>query len=149
MEINGPAHLDSENTTFAFSAVIGMSDGQDGDIFQIHVEVTNNGQPINYSSSMETYKSVSSECVWLDYNRSCHSQLKTDNLRVKFECKDLSYNPSKTVFFKSCGFHIEQRYEEKAIGLMDGVELSKRCRDDDGDGNLESNMYPQQKRDKR
>jgi hypothetical protein len=50
------------------------------------------------------------------------AQLKTDNLRVKFKCED-SYprKPSDLVFFKSCGFHLQQLYEEKAIALMDGI----------------------------
>jgi hypothetical protein len=45
------------------------------------------------------------------------------------------------MFFKSCGFHLIRRHEEKVVDLMDGGQLSKRPHDDDDDGN-----FPQQKR---
>jgi hypothetical protein len=133
IDINGPVHLDSESTTFAFFAVIGVRDAQVERSFRIDVKVFNINGQLLYSR----FSYARSNCVW--FNTSpYHSQLKTDNFRVKFEFT----NP--LAFFKSCGFHIEQRYEEKSKCLMDGVQLSKRRRDDDG--NLESNFYPQQKR---
>jgi hypothetical protein len=85
-----------------------------------------------------------SDHVYLHYSGSHHSQLKMDNLRVLFTFE------TGDAYFKSCGFHLEHRCEEKAICIMDGVQLPmKRRRDDDGDGddsNWESNWYPQQKR---
>ncbi|XP_059451016.1 disease resistance protein RPV1-like [Corylus avellana] len=131
IDINGPVHLDSENTTFAFFAVIGVRDAQLERSFRFDVKVSNINGQLFYSR----FSYARSNCVWFNTS-SYHSQLKTDNFRVKFEFT----NPS--AFFKSCGFHIEQRYEEKSKCLIDGVQLSKRRHDDDG--NLE--LYPQQKR---
>jgi hypothetical protein len=42
---------------------------------------------------------------------------------------------------------MENRNEEEAIDLIDGVQLSKRCRDDDDDDeDNDDNLEPQQKR---
>ncbi|XP_059454810.1 disease resistance protein Roq1-like [Corylus avellana] len=134
----GPLHFDSLNTTFAFFAVIGTTnDGQDARLFEIVVEVFNNGPQIHFEYTSK------SDHVCLNYEDSYHRQLKTDNLRVKFKFK----YPSIPVFFKSCGFHIEPRYKGKATCLTGGVQLSKRHHDDDDAGSLESNnWYPQKRR---
>jgi hypothetical protein len=79
------------NTRFVFSAVFGTGDVQVKIFLQFHVEVINNGQSIYSRWSDFIPNSAGSDHVWLDYRRvkfSHHSQLKTDNLRVKFTCKD-------------------------------------------------------------
>ncbi|XP_059454645.1 disease resistance protein Roq1-like [Corylus avellana] len=136
-----PLHFDYENARFAFFAVIRKMDGQDEGFFQIDVKFLNNGQKIERDSSTVTYASAKSDHVWLNYRGSYHSHLKTDNLQVIFELKNQFRVLSASGFFKSCGFHIEDRYEEKATSLMDGVQLSKRRRDDDDAGNIEPNWY--------
>ncbi|GLT52987.1 hypothetical protein SLA2020_262870 [Shorea laevis] len=150
IDISEPVHLDLdlENTRFAFCAVIGEEDVQDEARFQISVQVINNGQEIYSGVSFARLNLAGSDHVWLDYHGSHHSQIKTGNLLVKFRFRDILYGkPSKSVFFKSCGFHLEHRYEEKAIDSMYGIQHSKRRRDDDDDDvNLESNRYPQPKR---
>jgi hypothetical protein len=103
--------LDLGNTRFAFSAIIGSDDVQEGVTngdrsFGISVKVINDiGQQI-HSNWPIWYSLVSSDHVWLDSNAvPDHSQLITDNLRVIFRfCKEI--NPVKSLFFKSCGFHI-------------------------------------------
>jgi hypothetical protein len=131
----GPLHLDSENTTFAFFSVIGTrDDGQEERSFQINVRIFDDGEEIYDCNHMVTYALSRSDRVWF-YTGSYHLHLKTYNLRVKFKFT----NHSALVFFKSCGFHIEHRYEEKATGLMDDD-------DDDDDVILESSWGPQQKR---
>jgi hypothetical protein len=62
-----------------------------------------------------------------------------DHVRVKFEVK-------KPQRLKSCGFHLVRLCNKSEIDLIDGTQQKKRPRDDDGDGNLESNWHPQQKR---
>jgi hypothetical protein len=95
--------LDGKNTRFSFSVVIGTEDGQEKDPLRISVEVINNGQHIYYHEFRFICNSAGSNDVWLNFHHSHQSQLKTDNLRVEFSCD----NPSKSVFFKSYGFHIE------------------------------------------
>ncbi|XP_059428984.1 disease resistance protein RUN1-like [Corylus avellana] len=98
---------------------------------------------------------IGSDHVWLEYFVLESSELKGDNLRVKF------YSPSDSVLFKSCGAHLIHRHEEKANdhpGVLHedinyhldvpneeiqnsvtyGIQLSKRRRDDE-DHNLDSN----------
>ncbi|XP_062157857.1 probable disease resistance protein RPP1 [Alnus glutinosa] len=105
IDINEPVHLDLENTRFAFSAIIGIEDVQGVSDFRILVEIINDiGQHI-YSHRPYMYSLVSSDHVWLNYHVSNHSQLKTDNLRVIFTCE----KHLKSVFFKSCGFHLMKR----------------------------------------
>lgn len=96
------------NTRFAFSAVIGCKeDVQNEDNFRIRVEVIYDGQQIHSNTSFEIRNSASLDHVWLHYHGSLHSHLKTDSLRVKFMCVNILGNPSKSGFFKSCGFHLE------------------------------------------
>ncbi|XP_059454790.1 protein SUPPRESSOR OF npr1-1, CONSTITUTIVE 1-like isoform X1 [Corylus avellana] len=118
----GPLHFDSENVTFAFFAVIGTrDDGKDESIFSIDVKVFNNGQEIHSNFPTTTNKIPRPDHVMLSYRsphykknkknkyRSYHSQLMTNNLRVKFEIKP----PPRSVFFKSCAFHIiEQGHDD-------------------------------------
>ena len=97
------------------------------------------------------YRSLRSDQVWLHYHLLPKDfKLKRgDSLLVYLTCEYhtcLNYRyvkSSKLVFFKSCGFHLLRKHEEKAIDL---IQPSKRRCDDDDDGNLESNCYPQQKR---
>jgi hypothetical protein len=136
--------VDLENKIFAFSAVIGIEDVEVGVFLKIQLEVINSGQLIYCHSSQWRSYAAESDHVYLLYSGSRHSRLKMDNLRVIF--KLYSYSLPRSVFLKTCGFHLQHRYEEEAIDLMDGIQHSKRHRDDDDDGNLESNCYPQQKR---
>jgi hypothetical protein len=111
--------LDGKNTIFAFSAVIATEDEVG---FEILVEVINNGQLICHRSCLISYGyKLCSDHVWLNFHHSHQSQLKTDNLRVEFSCD----NRSKSVFFKSCGFHIEHKYEEEAMDLIDDIQLAE------------------------
>jgi hypothetical protein len=112
--------LDSD-TTFAFSAVIGFKEHvQNEHSFGIRVDVIIDGE-IFYDHKPIPY-STNSDHVWLRYQGSHRSQLKTDNRRVKFLCEDTyPRKPSDLMFFKSCGFHLQQLYEENAIALMDGI----------------------------
>ena len=115
-----------ENTRFAFYAVIGTENVQVEESFQIVVEVMSDGQQIYFHKSDIICNLAGSDHVYLHYHGSHHSdQLKMDNLEVIFKVEGIYY---LHVFFKSCGFH---RYEEKAISFMEGVQLYKRCRDDD------------------
>jgi hypothetical protein len=149
IDVNEPAHLDDDEeiTRVAFSAVIGakanIPDVQDEGTFEIIFEVINDGVTI-YSSMEDIPGRFHSDHVWLHYDVPESSELKGDNLRVTFKLS------STSMFFKSCGFHlVRHRYEEKAVDLMDAIQLSKGHRDDDDDddyGNLESDWYPQQKR---
>ncbi|XP_059450982.1 disease resistance protein RPV1-like [Corylus avellana] len=145
IDINEPIHLGSKNARFAFSAVFGRPDGQVEEGTVMCVEVIINGHEIFCLDRVHI--STSSDHVWLLYRGSFDSQIMMGTLRVQFTCKDVNENPSKSVFLKSCGFHLEHRYQENTIGLMDGVQLSKRHRDDDDDDDkFESNWYPHQKR---
>ena len=101
-------------------------------VLLICVEVINNGQRIIYRKFKFRHNPTGSENVWLKFHVSHRYQLKMDNLRVKFACEDKllgvkyrNFKPSKSVFFKSCGFHLEHTYEEKAIDLIDDIQLSK------------------------
>jgi predicted ATPase len=96
--------LVGEITRVAFSAVIGMEDGQDGDSFQIVVEVINNGVTYRLGGNERL------DHVWLHYNVQGSFKLKGDNLHVKFKCEDKYSKPSNLVFFKSCGFHLVRIY---------------------------------------
>jgi hypothetical protein len=129
IDINEPVHSNSKNKIFVFSAVIGTEESQDMDCFQIMVEVINGiGQHMYSHRSDLICNSTGSDRVWLNFHGSCHSQLKTDNFRVKWGLDYSRYNPSKSskpVFFKSCGFHVEHKYEEKTIDLIDDVQLSE------------------------
>ncbi|XP_059455293.1 disease resistance protein RPV1-like [Corylus avellana] len=135
IDIDEPVHLDLENTRFSFSAVIGTNDVQvEVLVLQICVEVINNGQRIIYRTFTFMHNSTRSDNVWLQFLVSHRYQLKMDNLRVKFTCKDQqfkstckynNFKPSKSMFFKSCGFHLEHIYEEKAIDIIDDIQLSK------------------------
>ncbi|XP_059454151.1 protein SUPPRESSOR OF npr1-1, CONSTITUTIVE 1-like [Corylus avellana] len=104
----GPLHFDSKNTIFAFSAVIGpMDDGKDQSTFVIDFRVFNNGQEIRSYGALMINQITRPDHVLLIYE-SYHSQLTTNNLRVKFEIE-----PPPLVFFKSCAFHIiEQGYDD-------------------------------------
>jgi hypothetical protein len=144
IDINEPLGLDLENTIFAFSAVIGIEDVQGEGYFQIVFEVINNGQLIYCHRYPWIDYTPDSDHVYLHYHGSHHSRLKIDNLRVIFKFERRSC--TRYVFLKTCGFHLQHRYEEEAIDLTDGIQHSKRCRGDDDHGNLESNCYPQQKR---
>ncbi|XP_062157899.1 disease resistance protein RPV1-like [Alnus glutinosa] len=124
IDINEPLHLDSGNAIFAFSAVIGREDAQRGGNIEIHVEVINDiGQHIySYRPEMEiVFIPEASDNVWLRYHIvPHHSLLKTDNFRVIFRCKVF---PLETRFFKSCGFHLQHRYEEEAI--IDDIQIAE------------------------
>ena len=138
----GPLHFDSVNTTFVFFAVIGArDDGEDESDFWIDVEVFNNGEAIDKHSidPIESARSARSDYVWLSYTSSNHSQLTTNNLRVKFKIMD---DGADTVSFKSCGFHIiEQGYDDDADDYDDDDEsdesdrnpIEQRYDDDDDD----------------
>ena len=124
--------MDLENTRFAFSAVFGTNDVQVELVLRICVEVINNGQQIIYRDFCFFHNSTNSDNVWLNYHVSHRYQLKTDNLRVKFACMDNplesecdNFKLSKSLFFKSCGFHLEHIYEEKAVDLIDDIQHSK------------------------
>jgi hypothetical protein len=94
--------LDLENTRFAFSAVIGTDDIRDAVSFEILVEVINDiGQKIYSCSSHYIDNPVGSDDVWMNFHGSHHSQLKTDNLQVKF-----TIMVWVIMYFKSCGFQI-------------------------------------------
>ncbi|KAG7981220.1 hypothetical protein I3843_05G221800 [Carya illinoinensis] len=144
MDINiEPTHLDGEISRFAFSAVIGTEDEQDEGSFEIVFGVIVDG--VTTYSHQDMTSSAHSNLVWFHFHVPESFELKGD-LKVKFECKNVFGNPSNP-FFKSCGFHLVHRYEEKAIDFMDGVHPPKRCRDEsDDNGNLESNEYPEKKR---
>ncbi|KAG6655889.1 hypothetical protein CIPAW_05G247400 [Carya illinoinensis] len=144
MDINiEPTHLDGEISRFAFSAVIGTEDEQDEGAFEIVFGVIVDG--VTTYSHQDMTSSAHSNLVWFHFHVPESFELKGD-LKVKFECKNVFGNPSNP-FFKSCGFHLVHRYEEKAIDFMDGVHPPKRCRDEsDDNGNLESNEYPEKKR---
>jgi hypothetical protein len=94
--------LDLENTRFAFSAVIGTDDTRDADDFGILVEFINDiGQKI-YSHSSRFMDNPVDSHVWMNFHCSHHSQLKTDNLQVKFTITAVY----ASMYFKSCGFQI-------------------------------------------
>jgi hypothetical protein len=134
--------LDLENTTFAFSAVIGTEHEQDEVCFRILVKLINNGQLIFCHTSCWISYVAGSDHVYSYYYGSHHSRLKMDNHRVKlkFECRNRTRSlfewPDlpRPMFVKTCGFHLQQRYEEEAIDLMHGIQHSKRRRGDDDDG---------------
>jgi hypothetical protein len=116
IDIDEPIHLDLENTRFAFSAVIGTNDMDVHVELQglICVEVINNGQPIICRQFTFRHNPTGSENVWLRFHVSRRYQLKMDNLRVKFTCREKpfglkykTFKPSESIFFKSCGFHME------------------------------------------
>ena len=69
-----------------------------------------------------------------------NEEFKTILVSVVIKVPD-EYIILKVEVFKSCRLHLIRWYKEKEIGLMDGVQLSKRQRrcDDDSYGNLESN----------
>jgi hypothetical protein len=114
--------LDSENTRYAFSAVIGFKERVQNELsFCIRVGVIIDGEPF-FDVRKFFLNSTGSDHVWLHFQGSYSSRLKTGNLRVKFLCEDTyPRKPSDLVFFKSCGFDLQQIYEEKAIALMDGI----------------------------
>ncbi|XP_059455283.1 disease resistance protein RPV1-like [Corylus avellana] len=105
----GPLHFDSKNTIFAFSAVIGRRDhGKHQSTFYIQFEVFNNGQENRSNRAIMKRQTTRPDHVILIY-KSYHSQLTTNNLRVKFGI----YHRPPLVFFKSCAFHIiEQGYDD-------------------------------------
>ena len=144
IDIDELADLDREITRIAFSAVVGIEDGQDRDSLAIFVYVISGGVEI-YQWTGGVYP-LDLDHVWLHFHAPGSFKFNGDNdhLRVKFVCK----SDSKRMLFKSCGFHMARRYEEKATDLINGIQRTKRpCDDDDdGDDNLESNCYPQQKR---
>jgi hypothetical protein len=154
IDIDVPVDLDRENTIFAFSAVIGTKDVQDHEgLFPIQIEVIyDSSQQIYFHESCCISESASLDLLYFHSSRSHLSQQKMDNLRAIFKLKYVKYSTVKyfkptPVFFKSCRFHLENRYEEEAIDLIDGVQLSKRRRDDDDDEeDNDDNLEPQQKR---
>jgi hypothetical protein len=106
--------LDLRNTRFSFSAVIGREDVQDEVInedrsFKISVEVTNDiGQRIHFNQEFWYMSLLNSDHVWMRNAVPQHSQLITDNLRVIFAfCIE---NPKRSLFFRSCGFHLQHRH---------------------------------------
>lgn len=152
--------------------VIGIKGGQISVHALCNVEIIINGLP-RYSDDKAFHLS-GSDHVWFLYHVPEFNELKGDNLQVKF------WSSTSSVSFKSCGAHLVRRYEEKAegkgqmlspqhggvlhenvgvlneniehsVGLMDGIQHTKRCHDDDyddddGGGNFESNWYPRHKR---
>jgi hypothetical protein len=109
--------LDLWNTKCSYSAVIGREDVQDEVIngdrsYRIFVEVFNDiGQRIHYNLEI-CYSLVSSDNVLLVLNVVLeHSRLIiTDNLQVIFTlCNGDPFGVFlvKSLFFKSCGFHLQ------------------------------------------
>ena len=104
------APLEEEITKIAFSAVIATKayapDVQDEGTSEIIFEVTNDGITI-YSFLEEISGQFRSDHVWLHYNVLESYELKGDSLQVTFKLR------STSMFFKSYGFHLVCRYEEK------------------------------------
>jgi hypothetical protein len=105
--------LDEEVTKIAFSAVIGTKayapDVQDEGTSEIIFEVMSDGITI-YSFEEEISGQFRSDHIWLHYNIPESYELKGNSLQVTFKLR------STSMFFKSCGFHMVYRHEEKASG---------------------------------
>ncbi|XP_059455249.1 disease resistance protein Roq1-like [Corylus avellana] len=137
IDIDEPADLDGEIKGIVFIAVIGtnadipydhdeiIEGGQDEDAYGIVFEVISDGVKMYSFVEEDIPGQFHSDHVWLHYNVPTF-KIEGDNLRAKFKVR------SASMFFKSCGFHLVRGQEEKAVDL----------RNDDDDGNLESNQSP-------
>jgi hypothetical protein len=134
-----------EFTIIAFSAIVFGIDNVEGEVIlgpyvlnEVSVNVITRGVEICCFSS--TFWKWTSDCVWMQFRVPHHSFKfrSVDHVRVKFEAK-------MQLRLKSCGFHLVRLCNESEIDLIDRTQQQKRPRDNDGDGNLESNWHPQQK----
>jgi hypothetical protein len=148
--------MDGEMRGIAFYAVFGIMDGHMKDSFDFFADVSNDG----------------SDHVWLHYHVQESFKLKGDDLQVCFgfesdsvflknrrvfmvrrheeKATDRMLNPQDLgVLHEDVDVHLGVPDDdiENSIDMMDGIQLTKRGRDDDDDyANLESNWHPQQKR---
>jgi hypothetical protein len=139
IDIDEAADMFGEFTIIAFSAVVAELIPKPYFGHEVSANVITRGVEICCVSSY--YVEMASDCVWMQFRVPHHSFKfrSVDNVRVKFEV-------TEQLRLKSCGFHLVRLCNESGIDLIDGTQQKKRPRDDDGDGNLESNWYPQQKR---
>ncbi|KAF5469517.1 hypothetical protein F2P56_013582 [Juglans regia] len=147
LDIRGPLYLE-EIIGIVFCAILGFDRGFPlGSFSGIHVSI--NG---NMLVEARFYLYGGSDHVYLNYSfPECIEQLLQyatgDNLRFRF------YGDSYKVMIKGFRVHIIYKHEgnesltveECSVGSSNGIQLSKRCRDDE-DNNLEFNGYPQHKR---
>ena len=155
IDINERAYMDGEMRGIAFYAVFGIMDGHMKDSFDFFADVSNDG----------------SDHVWLHYHVRESFKLKGDDLQVCFgfesdsvflkncivcmvhrheeKATDLMLNTQDLgVLHEDVDVHLGVPDEdiENSIDMMDGIQLTKRGRDDDDYANLESNWHSQQKR---
>ncbi|KAB1211900.1 TMV resistance protein N [Morella rubra] len=128
-----------------------------GSIFGIHVE--NDGQPGIHMQYGSKYLE--------DYDIFEMTDLKDlDHVWLKY----IVHNQTNSMIIRSRGFYLVYKHDEvkddpyvlrgdvdvnldvlekewgNSVHLMDGVQFSKRCRDDDDDHNLESHWHSKRKR---
>ncbi|KAG6676439.1 hypothetical protein I3842_15G151400 [Carya illinoinensis] len=163
VDINGLRYMD-EVVGIALCAIIGpnLLIGQEKPLHLIGVKINDNEVQERWVDLM------GSDHVWLEYVIFESFKPKEDNMQVKF----YSYL-HEPVFFKSCGVHLVHKHEENVkdhdpallhenvdvhldvpneeienseLDSVDGIQLSKRRRQDDDGGIRESILHPQHKR---
>jgi len=137
----------------AFSAVFGIMDGHTEEYFDFFVDISSDGSDQLCYYIRESFKlkgdylqvcfGFESDSVFL---KNCRVRMV---YRHKEETTDHMLNPQDLgVLHEDVDVHLGVPDEdiENSIDMMDGIQLTKRCHDDDDYGNLESNWYPQRKR---